>query len=188
MVARLPDTESDTPAPNADPADAKVVALPVVDPDDGDPEGDTIKLVKNGMVRVVVDGQVYRLRRPKMGGLRKLRELQGEVNDELSEAQADLQAAQVSAIQVAKEGDEAGGDVTARLDQVKAATRKVRDAVKVLNGVRDGRWPEWWALAFEITSIEKAAPPDDMPGWAGDANIVRAVMEHWQTDPLGRGA
>lgn len=145
----------------------------------GQPE--SFQLNKDGTVRAIIGDRVHRLRRPKIGEFRRLREHQQEINDELSERSL---AAQQRAREMNDELKAAEGDADAlrRLrTEDRALSREIRERAEQLR-------IDWVRHVFELLA-DRPLPedPDDWESYLLDPNLPADLVTHWQTRPLRSG-
>lgn len=137
---------------------------------------DGVELNKDGTVTLFTAGERCRLRRPKLGEFRKLRELLHERDDErlrLLGAQADDTPE--------KPGTEATN--TEKLDytlEVNRRSRQLNDAVTDLNIA-------WIATAMEMLAQGAVPAVDDWPSGMESTEFVAALADHWRAVPLRSG-
>lgn len=177
------------------PGNGKVDAAP-----DDEPEGQW-QLYATGGASVKIDGKVYRLRRPDMGQIRKLRGALAGTADSIryrSEASQLAQLKRQAAEEklsadldrlVAMDPKPKPEDYEAQLDAIFAERRELDDADRAagraLTDAIDDAYSEWWHLVFETLTL--SGIPDRWPSWAGDAISAQQIMQHWRDNPLARG-
>lgn len=195
MVAQLP-TQAAPPPVDVVPAEAPQVAedgldgaVVVADAEPADDDGvdvDRIELVKSGLVRVHVDGQRYRLRRPFFGELKTLRLALADVADDLNDRRMETQLA---AKRMLAENERINADDSmddaARLAALQALRKEDRQLGRALTSDADDARIGWWSQAFELVGLDGV--PADWPAWFLDARLPDHVLAHWRTAPLGRG-
>lgn len=136
------------------------------------PEDDRFDLMADGSVLVTLDGERRRLRRPKVGEYRKLRERLWDLQDDkvsITERHRDQ----------AKE----------RAEELKGATEveqtmAVRQASRALTAELEALNEQWIREAFDMLG-DKAAPEavDDWPTWLRESDFVTRLVEHWRSVP-----
>lgn len=158
-----------------------------------------VTLVNNGTVRLTVGGKLYRLRRPKMGEFRQLREAIQEVNDEI-EAKAralqheatliDRQVLELLGLPADADG-EAVADAERQLPMVAEEITKLRSEARQhgrqftdeAEAARLG-----WAHQVLLTLSQDGAPAlEDLEPWMATARWWASLLAHWQSVPLGLG-
>jgi hypothetical protein len=135
---------------------------------------DGFELVPNGTARLVIDGEVWRLRRPKLGEYRKLRELLDARDDDHLRLVASVPSV-----------DRAPEDATAeeKVDYTIAVRRRSRalgDEVTALN-VR------WLSEALTLLADRPPPPADDWPSGMDETETISALVKHWRSVPLRSG-
>lgn len=135
---------------------------------------DGAEMVKDGTVRLFVDGDTIKLRRPKVGEFRKLRERAYEVAD------AKLNNLRDAVIEAPAQ-DAPQAERLAHTMESRKANREMKAANEVLD-------QEWMAEAVDMLG-DKALPEarDDWPVWLGSAALATQLFEHWQSVPPARG-
>jgi hypothetical protein len=157
------------------------------------------QLYATGGASVKIDGKVYRLRRPDMGQIRKLRGALAATADSIRYQSEASQLAQLKR----QAGDEKLSadlerlvamdpkpeDYEAQLDAIFAQRRELGDADRQagrgLTNAIDDAYSEWWRLVFETLTL--SGIPERWPSWAGDAISAQQIMQHWRENPLARG-
>lgn len=137
---------------------------------------DGIELHKDGTVTVTVDNARCRLRRPKLGEFRKLRERLRERDDERLRLLAAQAADPLPAPEESAEGQE-------KLDYtlaVAARGRELNDAIAQLN-------IEWIREAMDMLARDTVLPEDDWPSGMDSSETVQALADHWRAVPLRSG-
>lgn len=136
---------------------------------------DGFELIKDGTARLVIDGEVWRLRRPKVGEFRKLRELLQERDDEHVRVMAQA-VADTSNVETKAEEDKVERTLAARAQQ-----RQVALAVEDLN-------IGWVSEALRTLVMDKEPPPvDEWPSGMETLGFITTLIDHWRTVPLARG-
>ena len=118
---------------------------------------DAVDMPRDGTCKVTIGKDRFVLRQPKLGEMRKLRELYDEMIETFRTAQAEnLQNA---------------------LDP-KHKKKKIDDDAMVLGWVRE---------AFTMLSDTELPLDDDLPSWIVDGRFPKDLIEHWRTNPLHYG-
>ncbi len=143
-------------------------------PNPPNPVPDGIELRKDGSVRLQANGDGWRLRRPKLGEFRKLRELLNEANDDRLRI-------------IARMGmpDKPGNDATAdeKLEYtlaVSARSRQLEAEVLALNVA-------WIAEALRVLCDHDPPEPDDWPSGMDSSDTIAELVQHWRSVPLRSG-
>lgn len=145
------------------------------EPEEQVPEG--VDLAPDGTVLLHVDGEVYRLRRPKVGEYRKLKERRSIVQDE---ALANLQKAAAAEPPPVKDEKDTAASLERALQQ-RTLQRAAGDANEQLE--RD-----WFAEVADMLCDRELPPQDEWPNWLGQADLAASLFQHWRTVPLASGA
>lgn len=135
---------------------------------------DGLELVKNGTARLFVDGEVWRLRRPKLGEYRKLRELLEERDD----ARIALLAEMVPPEKMPDDASQA--DKAERTIAIRRAAREIDAKVEALNR-------EWMAEALALLCDHDPPDPDSWPAGMDSTETIIALNTHWRSAPLRSG-
>lgn len=163
---------------------------------DEDELGDDLVFVRNGWLRVMVAGEVYKLRRPFLGELRDLelsRETDNETlvaaNKEMREKTSEL-LKRAHEIEIEARGLNGGNpERKSELDHEATqfafeATRLSRQVIRQAQDLRAG----WWEQVFQtLAPPGRKRVPKQLPSWVGDGQLQQRVIEHWQSSPLARG-
>lgn len=170
-----------------DRADDELPALP--EPDlaeaDGNERNDhRIQFVRTGLVRVWIDGSLYRLRRPFFGEFKTLRLDLEDVIDRIQEASSE---AQLVAAKVMREQRDWSpeDDPEATVEKQRDWRKQNRAATRALNSEAEDARRTWWLKVFEVLSLDGI--PNDFPAWVNDPTLASEIVTHWRTAPLGRG-
>ncbi len=171
-----------------------IAAQRTADPEDqGVPEG--LELHTNGTVTVHIDGGRLRLRRPKAGQYRALREAYESYLDQLTEATDRIQEQAIPVRERAAEASAAGERLSA---EDRALDRKLgRELTHLGERLRVG----WVRLAFNGEDLADLLPEsfdglatanlpdndDDLPVWLTQGETIAALFEQWRTVPSPRG-
>lgn len=135
---------------------------------------DGFELVSNGTARLVVNGDIWRLRRPKLGEYRKLRELLQERDDE----RIRLLGGQV---RLEKPDDDASAeDKTEYTLTLRHRARDLADKVADLDVA-------WVTEALTMLADHALPPVDDWPAGMDSPEFIAGLVEHWRTLPLRSG-
>lgn len=164
------------------------------DPEDhGVPEG--LELHTNGTVTVHLDGRRLRLRRPKAGEYRALREAYEAYLDRLTDATDVVQEQAAPIRERAAAATEAGGRMSS---EDRALDRKLGRSLTAQGEVlRVG----WVRLAFDGDDREQLLPEgfgglatgdlpaddDDLPVWLSQGETIASLFEQWRSVPSPRG-
>lgn len=128
------------------------------------------------------DGQRWKLRRPKFGELRKLREQKQSIDDASYRLTTQIQHS-VAAIK-------AFGEKAAETDPDEVATQVVaeRDQIRAKTAEVEGLNLAWMRHAFELLGDHPLPPEDELPGWMVESSlIIGEFMAHWRNRPLALG-
>lgn len=155
------------------------------------PEG--LELRKDGTIVLHLDdengrNQRVQLRRPKMKELRRLRETEWEIADEIRAFTAPLQDAVDAHL---AEHDLDPGDSIALTKASTQVLRTMRDLMrdrdqKGVVRAEELRGP-WAAEAIETLS-DTRIDEDDLPPWCFGADFASALITHWLSVPTRRGS
>jgi phage host-nuclease inhibitor protein Gam len=169
---------------------------------DTDPIPDDAPIMhRSGAIQAHIDGQLVTFPTPKIGQLRRLRDLHHEANDKVNAITTEYNAKQAS-IGEQLEALQQEMTTAATDDDAMAAVKDARVKLSTLRAeidalVRDGQRAaidaqtdlaaEWFtAAAKELVGID-LPPLDDLPVWMGRLGSVRSFVEHWMTHPSPRG-
>lgn len=177
MPAVLPPDEQTEPVSVESRRARKPKAAPVVDE-----TGDDVELSQTGLVRLRIDGTRYRLRRPFMGELKKLRLALEEVTEEIGDAQITLHQVRAEVLASEPDDDEDPAAVAKWQREKRSLTRQ---AVNDLTELADKLRLEWWRGVFDEVSLDGI--PDELPVWILDPDLPDQVVKHWRSVPLGHG-
>jgi hypothetical protein len=135
------------------------------------------ELNKDGTITLTVDGNRTRLRRPKMGEFRDLREALRQRDDDRLRVIAKHPPLEDHDT----EGDEATDDEKLeRVLAIQGRSRAMADEVRELNLA--------WVELVLSTLAEKEPPPrDDWPSGTDEDKFLTDLMEHWRSVPLRSG-
>lgn len=129
----------------------------------------------SGTAAVVIDGVRRRLRRPKVGEFRRLRELLQENQDE-----AYAMSNRLLGVQKAID-DSDTPENTARLEEARKLQRE-------LNALTEDRNLAWVRQAVEVLSDSPLTlDDDDLPVWMASGETVTQLLQYWRTVPLAHG-
>lgn len=138
-----------------------------------------IELLNSGAIRVWVDGNENKLRRPRVREFRKLRET---LQDSLDEVTAFAEEVERQQREMNDEIDKrvASGGETYTMDERKAN----RDRGRELTTRREELLLQWWAMVGELL-CEGSGWPDveDMPVWMGATESSTELVTHWRSVP-----
>lgn len=132
------------------------------------------ELNKDGTIALSVDGDRLRLRRPKLGEFRMLREAVRARDDERVRILAKYPALE------AIDKDASDEDKRDRALELAERSRSMNDAVEALN-------VDWVMLALTTLADGEAPEPDDLPSGSESAEFVMSLMDHWRSVPLRSG-
>lgn len=168
-----------------------------VDPDKdaGEPD-DGVQMVKNGMVRLFIGDDVWRLRAPDVGDLKVLRLAQEGYEDELDEANLEMKRVAHKSRAAAVEAN-AMPEGIERDEAIAAANKAAKIQSRKVMAMADDLRIKWYRLVFQTLNVDRVPNargpkttgrvPDEFPGWATNADLATRLVEHWRTVPLGRG-
>jgi hypothetical protein len=179
------------PAVQADDADDDVTDTPVVDPateDDTEPAddetGDRVDYVRTGIIRVWIDGERYRLRRPFFGEFKRFRLAVEDMNDEIDDLSQKSIALGQQITAEAETQDRAKdpeGYAAWRVDSRRRQREVGRNLTDTAEQLRIGWWEDVWAtLALDER-------PPDWPSWITNPELPNRILTHWRMVPSGRG-
>lgn len=137
---------------------------------------DGVELNKDGTVTITTDGSRCRLRRPKLGEFRKLRELLHEREDNRLRILAEQAAVETTK----PEKDEDAETKLAYTLEVARRGRAVTDAMSELNIT-------WLSAAIDMLAKDSAPAVDDWPSGMDSSEFVAALVDHWRAVPLRSG-
>jgi hypothetical protein len=169
---------------------------PLVDPEE-DEVSDDLVFVKNGWLRVTVNGSQCKLRRPFLGELRDL-ELSRETDVEALQVRqremrltTDALLERARAIEVearALNGEHPERKQALDLEATELGLTAQKESRKLIREAQDLR-AKWWEQVFKTLTPPGHAKPNKnhYPAWVGDATVQQRVIEHWQASPLARG-
>ncbi len=141
------------------------------------PVPDGFDLKPNGTALLLIDGQQWRIRRPKLGELRKLRDLMADRDDERWQVIADHNSVEVPD----KPAEDAPmEDKRAFLRSQNRRATSLTDAVVQLN-------IDWMVEAMTILADKPLPSPDDWPSGMETFEMTAALFEHWRSVPLRSG-
>lgn len=140
---------------------------------------DLLKYEDNGTITCSVGGTRYRLRRPKVGELRRLWEGWEEGNDDTI-AHIEERAAEVAALDKILDGD----DTIAKLDARKER-RGIQTEIRFAN---QAVWAGWARDAFATLGDGKLPDDDEqLEPWLLTATTGLDFIRHWQKVPKASG-
>lgn len=133
------------------------------------------ELNKDGTIALTIDNERWRLRRPKLGEFRTLRDAVRDRDDERVRILAKYPA--LDPLDKDKASDE---DKRDRALEIAERSRAMNDAIEALN-------VEWVLLV--LVTLGDGDPPeaDDLPSGTEEAEFVMALMNHWRSVPLRSG-
>lgn len=135
---------------------------------------DGFELVSNGTARLMIDGEVWRLRRPKVGEFRKLRELLHERDDERLR-------------RIASQENHEKPAEDASQDEKLAYTLALAQRSRVLQEEVEDLDLNWTAQALTILADHQPPPIDDWPSGMGSSEFIQQLLTHWRSVPLRSG-
>lgn len=135
---------------------------------------DGFELVNNGTARLTIDGQVWRLRRPKLGEFRKLR----ESLDERDDAHLRIISAHQSDDKPADDAD--AEEKLAYTLNARHRSRSLTEQVGALN-------VEWLTEALRLLCDREPPPADEWPAGMDESGTISALVSHWRSVPLRSG-
>lgn len=138
---------------------------------------DSFELLVDGRVSVVVDGEEWLLRRPKIGEFRKLRERIWETQDQkVIITDRFRKEAKAKAEELAK-----ADEMTRTIESQRFGHRLTAD-LEELN-------EQWVREAFDLLAARPAPEAIDIwPTWLRESDFIGSLLEHWRAVPLARGA
>lgn len=146
----------------------------------------------DGTVTIQLDDGPRRLRRPKVGELRRLKD---RFRDAVDGIQATAQRVRVQGASNAQERaglplDESDEAARMRLDELKHEDRTL---VQELEAAKEAAALSWLRFVFEggdhygehVNGLADKPLPvdDDLPAWFLNIDAGRALLDHWQTAP-----
>jgi hypothetical protein len=156
---------------------------PPVEVDDDAPEDkEGMDLRPNGTVHLWIEGQKFRLRRPRAGEFRKLREMFQEVADEitdLSETAGEFERRLVERLEEARRTDPAARPTAEERQQDRTMSREMTERTETLMF-------GWWQGVLAELRVNTGHPipdPDDMPPWLGAIPSANMIIGHWRAVP-----
>lgn len=146
-------------------------------PDDDSPVPEGLELHKDGTITAVLAGERYRLRRPKFGELRDLRERYNGIENEHLLLQADY----------AEQAPERPGEDASKRALAEYAIG-VREAQVALGEKIEAKNGEWIRHAFALLGAKLPDDVDEWESWLLVGETRGLLINHWRTVPLARGA
>lgn len=166
------------------------------------------ELRADGTIRFQIDDQRVRLRMPRLGELRHLKESRAALLDQLREEahKHDDEEARVRGLQEqakqrlrdAKDEDqlqESGRELRALVEEVTRVTERITNEMEQ---TQQRLVIEWFRSAVRLLSRPKGSDveeafrlpddDDDLPVWAGGLSTTTDWIEHWMTHPKRPGA
>lgn len=135
---------------------------------------DGIELHKDGTATLSIDNQRWRMRRPKLGEFRKIRELMHRREDERLRLIAENPAID----ELDKDADTEAK--LAYTNEVNERARGITDAIVELN-------IEWLTEVFTMLCDAEPPPPDDWPSGLEQNDTIDRLVKHWREVPLRSG-
>lgn len=179
-----------------DTAKQHLAAVPdAEEPDELDAVREGLDLRPNGTVRLYIDGNRYRLRRPRAREFRRLRESFQEVADEisdLSDEQDEWARSLAERVDGRRRDDPNAGQTPAERRENRVRGRRLTEQVEQLMF-------GWWAEVVEVLEVDNRTPvlaepdewPDDepfdsfadLPMWMGTVPSANKIIAHWRSTP-----
>lgn len=132
------------------------------------------ELNKDGTITLTIANERHRLRRPKLGEFRDLRDALRQRDDD----RLRVIAKHPPADELAE-----GASDEEKLEHVlaiNARSRAINDAVQELNVA-------WVKLVLDTLGAGDAPESDDWPSGSDDSNFIEQLMAHWRAVPLRSG-
>lgn len=159
-------------------------------PDDNDESANPLaRLAPNGTAVITIGTKAFRLRRPKVGEFRRLRESFFAMSEEVQDVAADtLERIEPISAQLEELSDKSDldpDDRTLRRDLRRQASKLVAEQRDRFESLRFG----WIREVFDELSENGHLPEedDDLEPWLIDPRFQAELVKHWQTRPLARG-
>lgn len=146
-----------------------------------------VDLLPDGRVRLALDDKtVITLRRPLIGQLRALHEGLDQAQDDARDILANLPPAPPRPDMAALGDDEAAAEAR-RTDREQR--REHREAERKVMAEHDDMRAGWMRTVCETLGDRPlpSVPTSDLPTWTVSAQVAVAMVNHWQSVPLGRG-
>lgn len=135
---------------------------------------DQYVLNPDGTVTIVVDGDVWTMRRPKVGEYGKLRERLWALQDEKTVI---TDRHRMAAAEHAKELAKGDADP---IEQVLAPRRAAREMAIELEELNN----QWIREAFDLLADSPAPEATDIwPTWMRESGFISRLVEHWRSVP-----
>lgn len=169
---------------------------PLAEPEE-DEISDDLVFVRNGWLRVTVNGTECKLRRPFLGELRDL-ELARETDTEALQAlQAEMRdktdqllerARAIEAEATSLNGEDPQRKQVLDVEATQLGMTAQKESRRLIREAQDRR-ARWWELVFKALTPPGHTKPNKnhYPAWVGDPTVQQRVIEHWQASPLARG-
>jgi hypothetical protein len=162
---------------------------------EADELGDELIFVRNGWVRCVIAGQMFKLRRPFFGELRDLETSQEADQTQLTEISEDMRARANEDMARAREIEAEAKDLDdtsvrkAELDEeaTMLAIRAMGRQQELMHRADDLR-VAWWKQVFTVLTPPGNTPPTDVPSWVVDPQMQNRIIAHWRSVPLASGS
>lgn len=136
---------------------------------------DGIELHKDGTATLSIDNDRWRMRRPKLGEFRKLRELLHSREDERLRRLGEF-----GELPAAPAKDAPNDEKVAYTAAVNAQQRAITDVMQDLN-------IDWLEQALTMLCEREPPPADDWPSGMAESEMVTKLVEHWRAVPLRSG-
>lgn len=162
---------------------------------EADELGDELIFVRNGWVRCVIAGQMFKLRRPFFGELRDLETSQEADQTQLTDISEDMRARANEDLARAREIEEEAKTLDdasvrkAELDEeaTMLAIRAMGRQQELMHRADDLR-VAWWKQVFTVLTPPGNTPPSDVPSWVVDPQMQNRIIAHWRSVPLASGS
>lgn len=139
---------------------------------------DEAVFAKDGTVIVRVEGETYRLRRPKTGEYRKLREGLHNLQDEITRLTAE-----------ASDGISGAPEDNATTEERMRFVMAQRGGGRELTDKAEQLSIDWLRQCFD-TLADQPLPEgdDDLPVWLWAGDFTAELLGHWRERPFSSGA
>lgn len=176
------------PADDADAVDDEPTVTAVMVDDETEPAddetGDRVDYVRTGIIRVWIDGERYRLRRPFFGEFKRLRLAVEDMNDEIDElSQRSVTLGQQ--ITAEAETHDRVKDPEAYAAWRVDSRRRQREVGRKLTDTAEQLRIGWWEDVWATLGLDER--PADWPSWITNPDLPNRILTHWRMVPSGRG-